>query len=238
MADDRNAFQKGFDEVIPYADPGDALGQQREKKAQEELQKRYEEMRKSYQQYRPQIAQAGTNALQTQLGAFGPMNDLLKNMYGPGAGYDLAALGQNPLQGMFDQRSSADKLFGQFKNGFGEESANNLLGTGDPNAAAGTSNGYAAGLSAAGQPAPLDTRGNDEDGFSLEKLATAAFLSPSYAFQSDIANPFQSGGNPEPAKPSYQSAPPKPAAPTAPATRAGGTSNPYRDAEARRRAGR
>lgn len=92
-----NPLQKAFPEIQGWLDPGDALGMQREREAQEQLQQRFKEMEQKYAQYRPEAAQSRMNALNQQLGAFGPINDLLERMYGPGNKFDLAALGQNPM---------------------------------------------------------------------------------------------------------------------------------------------
>ncbi len=161
-------WQNSFDDAHAAINPGDPLGQQGSKDAQEQLLKRYDEMRKNFQAYRPEAAGYATNALQQQLGAFNPLNDLLKRMYGQGAGFDLASLGQNPIHGA-DQRTPAQQLFGQFQNGYGEQSAQNLLGTGDPNLQAGQSGDVAAGVDAAGTPprtapTPLSTPGRDATG--------------------------------------------------------------------------
>lgn len=52
-----------------------------------------------YADYRPQNAQARTGALNQAMQLFGPANDRLEYMYGPGAGVDLQF--ENPLGQMF-----------------------------------------------------------------------------------------------------------------------------------------
>ena len=57
----------------------------------------------AYQAQRPELAQTQTNALNQQLQAFAPANNMLGEMYGPSAMQDLTALGQNPMTpGMMD----------------------------------------------------------------------------------------------------------------------------------------
>lgn len=103
-----------FETAQGYGDPGDAMGMQGNRDAQEALNQRYKQMHANFQAYRPEHANSRMNALNQQLGAFGPINDLIQRMYGQGAGIDLAALGQNPMRGQFDQRTAAEGLFGQF----------------------------------------------------------------------------------------------------------------------------
>lgn len=57
------------------------------------------------QQYRGPAIEARGQALQQQLGALGPANNMLGAMYGPGARVDLQALGQNPFAGLANETS-------------------------------------------------------------------------------------------------------------------------------------
>lgn len=86
-----------FETAQGYGDPGDAMGMQGNRDAQEALNQRYKQMHANFQAYRPEHANSRMNALNQQLGAFGPINDLIQRMYGQGAGIDLAALGRNPM---------------------------------------------------------------------------------------------------------------------------------------------
>ena len=85
------------EDVRGTLDPLDATGQQQNKEAQDALNERYKQMHANFQAYRPEHANSRMNALNQQLGAFGPINDLIQRMYGQGSGIDLAALGQNPM---------------------------------------------------------------------------------------------------------------------------------------------
>ncbi len=52
---------------------------------------------KSYQAYRPEVAQARMNALNNQMSMFGPVNNMLGQMYGPDAQFSNAQATQSPL---------------------------------------------------------------------------------------------------------------------------------------------
>ena len=53
----------------------------------------------SYERARPHTAQARLNMLANQLGAFGPVNNAMKTMYGPAAGVDMDSFLRNPYTG-------------------------------------------------------------------------------------------------------------------------------------------
>ena len=61
------------------------------------VQQALERMKRAYAEYRPQVEQGHMNALNQELGAYSGANEQLKHMYGPQAGVDLQALGQNQL---------------------------------------------------------------------------------------------------------------------------------------------
>jgi len=74
-----------------------------EEEAQKRKIKKLQEMAIAYQAMRPELAQTNMNALNQSLGALGPSNQAIGDMYGSRYMLDLEALGQNPMTpGMMD----------------------------------------------------------------------------------------------------------------------------------------
>jgi hypothetical protein len=55
------------------------------------------QLSQSYQQYRPVAEQAGVNTLSSQLGAFGPANQAIGDVYGSKYMQNLAGMEKSPL---------------------------------------------------------------------------------------------------------------------------------------------
>lgn len=65
---------------------------------EDRVQEEWARMQQAVESYRPASLDAQFGGLQNRLGLFGPVNDLLGQMYGPGAQFDLsAAMGNNPF---------------------------------------------------------------------------------------------------------------------------------------------
>lgn len=65
--------------------------------AQEMQQAQFANIAKALEQYRPQVAQAQSQALGNSLASFVPANNMLGQMYGPGAMIDFNTIAQSPV---------------------------------------------------------------------------------------------------------------------------------------------
>lgn len=73
--------------------------------------KAFEDAKKAYETYRPYNMQARMAAFQNMANAFGPMQNLMSQMYGTGAVPDMAKMVQNPFPEAMQK--------GMYENAFG-----------------------------------------------------------------------------------------------------------------------